>query len=572
ALIGFAGPNFWRGYDGQGSPTKVSPIGPPTPMQTNAVGRMVKIVRGGFSFTDSDAAENDQRMTFLTTADVNKAINLNAQFSLAGIRQKYNHRDVQTNGTLDNWYQSSFSVNAFDTAMKPSIHYFYCSLQLPWGTILLGPRYGGLGSVSLQRANRLHSDLQILVPYGPFIFQARTWYIMGPPYGGAGNYVPYTGTGPRPDMVPSLDREFAPSVFYVLGVMYSAGPVECYFGVGQFLRHTPYYLLNAEGQSGIRVTYPNGAYGKPTIYNYGGMDWDEVLYEFGLKYNNGRFFANIEIFVDQFDWIYLPAGKTSSGHISGAPPLYWEDSSVIAECGFMSGPAKLGALLGWCPGFSLNNGNPTKAYGPLAIDHTATDAYNYIIFHTYGGGNDAPWLANYGKDLAVDENGAMADVFTLASRLDYAVAANLNIWGSYMWARRAEQNGWLAGQKNSNGSPAEGTGPAPQNPSGPSANWTVVDAQNWKQMAMPGAGANPRSINPYVDDNFLGWELGLGLDWKLLENMTFSSRYAYWQPGPWFDQAYQVVGQLPNGAETTKGFLQGRSAIQAFVGSIFVDF
>ena len=102
---------------------------------------------------------------------------------------------------------------------------------------------------------------------------------------------------------------------------------------------------------------------------------------------------------------------------------------------------------------------------------------------------------------------------------------------------------------------------------------------------MPGAGA-AAGMNPYVDDNFLGWEAGCGIGWKLLENMTFSGRYAYWQPGPWFDQAYQVVG-MSNGvvgpsfgaagatgaaAHNDGAFMQGRSAIQAIETSIFIDF
>ncbi|MGC8602723.1 MAG: hypothetical protein ACP5VS_03425 [Desulfomonilaceae bacterium] len=571
AVIGFAGPNFWRGYNGQAAPTKESPLGAPIPMQSSPVAREVFLTRGGFSFADSDAAGNDQRMTFMTKINVNKALNFNTQFSLAGIRQKYNHRDFQTTGPMDTWYQYSVSRNAFDTAMKPSIHYYFLSLEIPWGTILLGPRQGGIGSVSLQRADRLHSALQILVPYGPFLFQWHTWYVVGPPMGW-GSYTPYIGTGPPHDMGPALDREYAPAVFWVGGATYSAGPIQFYVGVGQMLRHTPYYLIGAEALNGIRVTYANGPFAPPLIYNYGGLDWNEVMYSAGLKYNNGRFFANMEMDIDQFNWMYLPIGKTPVGQISGAPPQLEEDSMVVAECGIMGGPAKLGVLCGWCPGPALNNPNPTKVYGPFAIDHIVTDAYNYLMFQTYGGGNNAPWAGHSGKAEAIDEKGAMADVFSLAGRLDYAVAANLNVWGSYMWARRAEQNSWLAGMISSNGTPAQGTGPSPPNGSGPSPSWTVIDAQNWKHSAMPGAGPNPRSINPYVDDNFLGWELGLGVDWKLLENMTFASRYAYWQPGPWFDQAYQVVGQLPNGAASTKAFLQGRSAIQAFVGSVFIDF
>ncbi len=67
-----------------------------------------------------------------------------------------------------------------------------------------------------------------------------------------------------------------------------------------------------------------------------------------------------------------------------------------------------------------------------------------------------------------DENGQMADAWRLAARLDYAVAANLNIWGSYMWANRVEENGWLAGQKDWNGNPATGWQD--------SGFWTAADA------------------------------------------------------------------------------------------------
>ncbi|MGC8603624.1 MAG: hypothetical protein ACP5VS_08060, partial [Desulfomonilaceae bacterium] len=157
------------------------------------------------------------------------------------------------------------------------------------------------------------------------------------------------------------------------------------------------------------------------------------------------------------------------------------------------------------------------------------------------------------------------------------VAANLNVWGSYMWANRVEENGWLAGQKDYNGNPAIGA-------SNPYGIWTAQDAVLWKTTMMPGAGGN---MNPYVDSCYLGWEADCGFDWKLLENLMVSSRYAYWQPGTWFDQAYQVVGVGNNagGAATTAfpvigtpgpgimgGFLQGRSAIQSFTTSVFIDF
>ena len=110
----------------------------------------------------------------------------------------------------------------------------------------------------------------------------------------------------------------------------------------------------------------------------------------------------------------------------------------------MCGPAKLAVMFASSGGHSLNNNNPTKNYTGNAINNTVTDNYNYLLFHNYGGGNDAPWnsLVNFTQD----EVGQMDDAVALAARLDYAVAANLNIWGSYMWATRAERErlvGWL---------------------------------------------------------------------------------------------------------------------------------
>jgi len=43
---------------------------------------------------------------------------------------------------------------------------------------------------------------------------------------------------------------------------------------------------------------------------------------------------------------------------------------------------------------------------------------------------------------------------------------------------------------------------------------------------------------PNVPDNYLGWEADVGLNWKLLEGLTFNARGAWWQPGNWFKYAY----------------------------------
>jgi hypothetical protein len=77
----------------------------------------------------------------------------------------------------------------------------------------------------------------------------------------------------------------------------------------------------------------------------------------------------------------------------------------------------------------------------------------------------------------------------------------------------------------------------------------------------------------FVSDGFLGWEVNVGCDWKLLEHLTLKTRYAYWQPGEWFNLAYQAI--VPITGTTTSdanGVLGLRDPIQAFEGSFVIDF
>jgi hypothetical protein len=155
--------------------------------------------------------------------------------------------------------------------------------------------------------------------------------------------------------------------------------------------------------------------------------------------------------------------------------------------------------------------------------------------------------------LVVDEHGMMTDAHCFAGRLDYAVAANLNLWGSYIWAHRLERAGTYFGQYQSSGSLASGSIP----------NLTDFYIR---------AGRSFGTGNDYVSDGFLGWEMNYGLEWKMLEGLTLSTRYSYWRPGAWFREAYQSVVLIPGGTAVTTGVLETRDPIQAFQGSILISF
>ena len=162
------------------------------------------------------------------------------------------------------------------------------------------------------------------------------------------------------------------------------------------------------------------------------------------------------------------------------------------------------------------------------------------------------------------------EVFSLSASLEdrppeadlrgNAVASNLNVWGSYIWAHRLENFRTYLGHYNSLAMTA--SGPFERAPFQTNLGWT------------PGAGTGPYG---YVPNGYLGWELGLGIDWKLLEGLTYRARYAYWQPGDWFNYAYQAVTPLqvtgtPWNGVTFNGYLGTRDTIHAFEGNLIIDF
>ena len=183
----------------------------------------------------------------------------------------------------------------------------------------------------------------------------------------------------------------------------------------------------------------------------------------------------------------------------------------MTETGVMCGPAKISVLSAWSPGPDRRNAALIDRQQAAFVWHPTFDTflgnfdvfrpYSFLLSYNYGSGFNA-------YNLSVD--GYMRDSWVLAARADYAVAANLNLFGTFMWAERTSDGyGWGC--------------ISPQTPAAPTGNVA---------FAINGAAGSPN-----IPDRALGWEVDTGFDWKLLEGFTTNFTLAYWVPGKWFNYA-----------------------------------
>jgi hypothetical protein len=571
-FIGFAGPNIYGtgnlasvpGDAANASNPALAQIlaDPPVGVITPANNSSMVITRGGFSRWGSDAIYNDSKFTLRPVFKLNPAVKIFGVYTIGGMRNKYKQNNVsdyvsttasiQGGGSLgssalgaaplERYYMSQTSMNAYDGTFG-TWEQFRLTATLPWGVWSIGVKDFPFGTGATLGHNTRAEEALWVVPYGPFRLLGAVWLARG-------RFLESWGTVP--------DRDTKPTLFNGFAVTYDAG--ELSLGALTIWRQ---YHRNRGAlpivSAGSYAWLPNGSqvvgyYNIPNnnaAYNISQSSLDEnsLINLVFFKYNNGRFFANGE-----YSWVnidqYTPTPTFTGG--TGTLPVHIEAYHAFAEAGCYGGPAKLTLMYALSSGPVLNNPNPTKVYGAYPINYQAMEAYEFLMFNTFAGGNNGGWNAT-DVTFVSDEHGMMQDAYAYAARLDYAAAANLNVYGSYIWAHRLERAGFLNG--------------------------LIRDTGNGGQYAinnvLPGRPflAQYGGTTAYVPDGFIGWEANAGVDWKLLENLTFRARYSYWKPGQWFDYAYQAWGYLPGGGAPTDGVIvKGRSAINAFQASIVAEF
>lgn len=523
--VGFAGPNIYHGG------------AEPSVMAYNATTSQMKITKGGFSQWGCDALFNEQRLTVRPAIKVFDAIRISAVFTLGGLRHKYAQRPyafflfpTAPGGPLEvspgtppfaRYLQISSSDNAYDTMAIPSAEQVRCTIKIPWGTLSIGMKDfpWGLG-LSMNHAFRGTSFLAV-VPSGPFRFLWASWLARGSNRAGQHFDSPYDSRPPGHEK-----RDYFQGCF----VTYDNGPVSLGAGSINYRQHFP------RGATGVN------------------RDESLDLYTVFLKYFNGRLFANA-----QYEWIDLANRRL------GEAPTFQELYHVAAETGLVIGPAKIslvwaqssGPVLHFQPDGAPQVFNATKVYSPWPIGYEFMEPYEWLMFNVYGGGNQCfggLWSSS-------DGHGMMSDAYAFAARIDFAVASNLNLWAGYIWAHRLEENGTLFGQYTNWG--GDTTDPLFLPLFGP--------GEGFRNAVLTAYGRTPPAGNPFVTDGFIGWEVGAGVDWKLLEGLTFGARYAYWQPGEYFGEAWQAIG-IRGGAVVNNAMFLRRDAIHGFHGNFVVDF
>jgi hypothetical protein len=168
----------------------------------------------------------------------------------------------------------------------------------------------------------------------------------------------------------------------------------------------------------------------------------------------------------------------------------------MVELGSVVGPTKVSFLYAYLPGPDRRHGilidrQPFVQQG----DQTAAG-----VFFPYAN------LLNLLYRSGVNSEFDLSDASVFAGRLDYAVATNLEVFATGLYARRASKSGYGWGFIK------------------PSMAAGVLFAQT-------GTFAAPA---PSIPDDHLGTEVSAGLRWVLLEDWMLKVTAGYFWPGKWW--------------------------------------
>lgn len=526
--ISRTGPNdlFGNADVAQGAPGVGTSIGLAGPNN-------LQVLLEGYSSKGSDAAYGEQRLWLYPRVRINRALKLRGivtfQGNLNGSYQA-NQSPTWPNAPRPNWptnphysgwvMMDSRDIFAGTGLTTPILRAFWLTARLPWGVVAIGRRPAGFGMGWVLHESEVYArSVSFIVPAGPLTFVFSQYLHdsgedTDPNDDRNQNLTPYT-------IASAVDQNEVRNWNQAVAVRYAEGGLD----IGAMLRVIQLENIHS-GQMpvdpgfGTTRTYRDDRSTSFGAFFFGdrvaGGDLPlngDVTFLLGttyLKYFNGRFFFNGE-----YDFQWIEVRRNGGRPISGFPQAW------ALETGALFGPCKLSLAHFYRSGHDRRAGlfHIGRATGTNPDGTITHDRFNHFIT-AWGGGEHPMEPYNFLMGLYGTGNNSYAytvgactfnDFAAFAGRVDYAAAANLNLFASVVQAYRASNTatpqGWYWGL---DGYYKSGISPGPE--------WFVI---------------------PNVPNTDLGWEADVGLSWKLLEGLTFDFLFAFWQPGKWFNWAYR---------------------------------
>lgn len=470
----------------------------------------------------SDVAVSYLQGDFWPTVKINPALDIRGRLRVAGSGGSYNYSGG------DSYQYRTWQNPGTENNMGIGWPLLWGTARTPWGSVIYGkrPMVFGTGLQYDGDSNITSESLLLKADYGPLTIGIGFYPYRQAPDNSISLRSSYS-TGTQPNIFVSSST-ISHNQYYNVGdksgirkqdfcgsVVYSSGNLEIGVYEAYFTYHIgPESVLQGwYGLSNILYLARNTEINHGTLYT---------------KYSNGKIFLNAEA-----AWLF-DTTKFDSSH----SPTYVEQWRYMTELGVMSGPARLSCLFAYSPGLDRRNGSyiDKQPAGFLRLPELTKELagitlwrqYAYLLPYVYGSGLagyrqevfDAPGyhaeFIDYRTNQGLNQEGSMLDALVLAARLDYAIASNLNFFGSFFWADRTSR----------------------------SYPWGFIQPQyfDYNQQNPSYSGnvrvnfdANPTS--PSIPDTSLGYEVDLGLAWKLLENWKVEAVVCRWQPGKWFSYA-----------------------------------
>lgn len=482
----------------------------PSPLRDNPPTRSFGILAGENRF-GSDMNFTDMRVTFVPKITVNPSITMDGAVNLTSLGIHSGGRPYDVYGRAGEVNDLYVPISARPSAIDVpntmlTLDWWRVKIDLPIFSFILGYRPVPLGmGLWKHTCQRSTTALAMTATYGPIRI------LMGP-------YLGRTFTNWNQDSRNSGttatyrkddDRDYTRGQHF--DIFYTNGPLAIDVG------HTGYRDDSSQSvdQRALLTGVPANLTQPETIAADRRVDETTLA----IRYFDGQFFFNAEA-----SYFYHYRSGIGATELRAGNRLQRTNSSVRSwlyglETGVLVGPSKITFSYVRSTGDDPNTRDDDEdtGRGTTGVNNCYIKYWGFLMYHLYGTGTG--WNgAGYGQPV---------NLHHLGGRLDYAVAANLNIFVVNSWAWRDQVNSFILGGDYSH-TVARFT------------NDTIAQQKGLPGFPAPVPGL--RAVPEHARD--IGWEIDFGFDWNLLENLRWDALIAVWQPGTWWSYAYPNTAEI----------------------------